>query len=52
VTRGIYNFYGSNTSAWTYLAAAIVIVSLPVVILFAVSQRQLIRLQITGSVKG
>jgi raffinose/stachyose/melibiose transport system permease protein len=52
VTRGIFNFYGSNTSAWTTLGAAIVIVSLPVVILFAVSQRQLIRLQITGSVKG
>lgn len=52
VTRGIYAFYGSNESAWTYLAAAIVIVSLPVVALFAVSQRQLIRVRITGSVKG
>jgi raffinose/stachyose/melibiose transport system permease protein len=52
VSRGIFNFYGSNESAWTRLAAAIVIVSLPVVVLFAVSQRQLIRARFIGSVKG
>ncbi|HZR51429.1 MAG TPA: carbohydrate ABC transporter permease [Streptosporangiaceae bacterium] len=52
VTRGIFVFYGSNTSAWPKLAAAIVIVSLPVVILFAASQRQLIRARFMGSVKG
>jgi raffinose/stachyose/melibiose transport system permease protein len=52
VTRGIYNFFGSNESEWTLLAAAIVIASLPVVALFAVSQRQLIRAAVTGSVKG
>lgn len=52
VTRGIFVFYGSNTSAWPHLAAAIVIVSLPVVILFAASQRQLIRARFMGSVKG
>jgi raffinose/stachyose/melibiose transport system permease protein len=52
VTRGIYNFFGSNESQWTLLAAAIVIASLPVVALFAVSQRQLIRAAVTGSVKG
>jgi raffinose/stachyose/melibiose transport system permease protein len=52
VTRGIFNFWGSNSSAWTHLGAAIVIVSLPVVVLFAASQRQLIRAQFTGSVKG
>lgn len=50
VTRGVYNFYGSNESAWTILAAAVIIVSLPVVALFAISQRQLLRstLGITG----
>ncbi len=52
VTRGIYNFFGSNESQWTLLAAGIVIASLPVVLLFAVSQRQIIRMTVTGAVKG
>jgi raffinose/stachyose/melibiose transport system permease protein len=52
VTRGIFVFYGSNQAAWPHLAAAIVIVSLPVVLLFAASQRQLIRARFMGSVKG
>jgi raffinose/stachyose/melibiose transport system permease protein len=52
VTRGIYNFYGSNESEWTLLAAGIVIASLPVVALFAVSQRQLLRAAVAGSVKA
>lgn len=52
VTRGVYNFFGSNESEWTLLAAGIVIVSLPVVLLFAVSQRQIMRTQIAGAVKG
>jgi len=52
VTRGIYNFFGSNESQWTLLAAAIVIASLPVVALFAASQRQINRASLVGSVKG
>ncbi|MGH3280363.1 MAG: carbohydrate ABC transporter permease [Trebonia sp.] len=52
VTRGIYNFFGSNESEWTLLGAAIVIVSLPVVALFAASQRQINRASLVGSVKG
>ena len=52
VTRGIYNFFGSNESQWTLLAAGIVIASLPVVLLFAVSQRQIIRTAVAGAVKG
>jgi raffinose/stachyose/melibiose transport system permease protein len=52
VTRGVYNFFGSNEGQWTLLAAGIVIVSLPVVALFAVSQRQIIRMSVTGAVKG
>lgn len=52
VTVGIFNFYGANESGWTLLAAAIVVASLPVVALFPVSQRQLIRSAIAGSVKG
>jgi raffinose/stachyose/melibiose transport system permease protein len=49
VTRGIYNFYGQNESAWTLLAAAVVIVSLPVIALFAASQKQLLRSAVGGS---
>jgi raffinose/stachyose/melibiose transport system permease protein len=52
VTRGIYNFFGSNESQWTLLAAGIVIASLPVVVLFAASQRQIIRAAIVGALKG
>lgn len=52
VTRGIYNFYGQNESAYTVFAAAVVIASLPLVILFAGTQRQLVRAAIAGSVKA
>jgi N-acetylglucosamine transport system permease protein len=52
VTRGIYNFFGSNESEWTLLAAAIVTASLPVVVLFAASQRQIIKMTVAGSLKG
>jgi raffinose/stachyose/melibiose transport system permease protein len=52
VTRGIYQFFGANSSDWTLLAAGVVIVSLPVALLFAVSQRQINRASLTGSVKG
>jgi raffinose/stachyose/melibiose transport system permease protein len=52
VTRGIYTFYGSNESQWTLLAAAVVIASLPLVALFAASQRQLMRASVAGAVKG
>jgi raffinose/stachyose/melibiose transport system permease protein len=52
VTRGIYNFFGSNESEWTLLAAAIVIASLPVVALFAASRRQIISSAVAGALKG
>jgi len=52
VTRGIYNFFGSNESEWTLLAAGLVIASLPVVVLFAASQRQIIRASLVGALKG
>jgi len=52
VTRGIYNFYGLNESAYTIFAAAVAIASLPLVVLFAGTQRQLIRAATAGSVKG
>lgn len=43
VSRGVYSFYSSNQSAYTLLAAAVMIVSAPVALLFVVSQRQLLR---------
>jgi raffinose/stachyose/melibiose transport system permease protein len=43
VSRGVYTFYSSNQSSYTLLAAAVMIVSLPVALLFVVSQRQLLR---------
>jgi raffinose/stachyose/melibiose transport system permease protein len=49
VTRGVYNFYGANVGAYTILAAAVVIVSLPVVALFIASQRQLLRASVVSS---
>jgi raffinose/stachyose/melibiose transport system permease protein len=52
VTKGIYSFYGSSESQFTLLAAAVVIVSLPVVLLFIASQRQINRASIVGAVKG
>jgi ABC-type glycerol-3-phosphate transport system permease component len=52
VTRGIYNFYGLNESAYTIFAAAVAIASLPLVVLFAGTQRQLVRAAVAGSVKG
>lgn len=43
VARGVYSFYSSNESAYTLLAAAVMIVSAPVALLFIVSQKQLLR---------
>jgi raffinose/stachyose/melibiose transport system permease protein len=52
VTKGIYSFYGSNESQFTLLAAGVVIVSLPVVLLFIASQRQINRASLVGGVKA
>jgi raffinose/stachyose/melibiose transport system permease protein len=52
ITRGIYNFYGLNESAYVIFAAAVTIASLPLVVVFAGTQRQLIRAAVAGSVKG
>jgi len=52
VTKGIYSFYGSNESQFTLLAAGVVIVSLPVVLLFIASQRQINRASLVGGIKA
>ncbi len=52
VTRGIFSFYGQNESAWTVLGAAVILVSLPVVILFAFTQRYLMHATTGEAVKG
>lgn len=51
VTRGIFNFYGQNESAWTVLAAAVILVSAPVIVLFAFTQRYLMQ-STSGAVKA
>jgi raffinose/stachyose/melibiose transport system permease protein len=52
ITRGIFNFYGLNESDYVIFGAAVTIASLPLVIVFAGTQRQLIRATAAGSVKG
>lgn len=49
VTRGVYQFFGATSSSWTIAAAAIVIVSIPVAVLFMLSQRQLLRSTVGSS---
>jgi raffinose/stachyose/melibiose transport system permease protein len=43
IARGVFNFYSSNEGSYTLLAAAVMVVSAPVAMLFAVSQKQLLR---------
>jgi raffinose/stachyose/melibiose transport system permease protein len=52
ITRGIFNFYGLNESDYVIFAAAVTIASLPLVVVFAATQRQLIRARFLGSLKG
>jgi len=51
ITEGLYSFYGSHESEWTVLAAALLIVSFPVLVLFVISQRRLLGATIAGAVK-
>jgi raffinose/stachyose/melibiose transport system permease protein len=51
ISRGLFNFFGSNESDWTLLAAGIVIASLPVLALFVVTQRFFIRSAMGGAIK-
>jgi raffinose/stachyose/melibiose transport system permease protein len=49
---GVFNFYSINESDYVHFAAAIVIASLPLVVLFIFTQRRLIEARISGAVKG
>jgi raffinose/stachyose/melibiose transport system permease protein len=51
VSRGLFAFEGQHLSEWTLLMAAIVLVSLPVLVLFIAMQRRLIRASIGGALK-
>jgi raffinose/stachyose/melibiose transport system permease protein len=52
ITRGIYNFYSGYQNDYPVFAAAVILASLPLVAVFAGTQRQLIRAAVAGSVKG
>ena len=49
---GVFNFYSMNESDYVHFAAAIVIASLPLVVLFIFTQRRLIEARISGAIKG
>ena len=49
---GVFNFYSINQSDYVHFAAAIVIASLPLVVLFIFTQRRLIEARISGAIKG
>jgi raffinose/stachyose/melibiose transport system permease protein len=52
ITRGIYNFYSGYANNYPVFAAAVVLASLPLLAVFAATQRHLVRAAIAGSVKG
>lgn len=52
VTRGLYGFFGSHTQNWPLVAAATVIVAVPIVIVFAFLQRYLVEGVAGGAASG
>ncbi|HEY3955210.1 MAG TPA: carbohydrate ABC transporter permease [Streptosporangiaceae bacterium] len=50
--QGVFSFYSINESDYVHFAAAIVIASLPLVVLFILTQRRLIEARISGAIKG
>ena len=51
VTRGLFSFFGQYSSQWPTIAAATVIVALPVLIVFVILQRQLVE-GVAGGASG
>jgi raffinose/stachyose/melibiose transport system permease protein len=52
ITRGMIVFQGVYGSNWPTLAAAVLIMTLPMVIIFLVLQRQIVSGLTSGAVKG
>ena len=42
VTRGLYSFFGENTQNWSLISAGTMIVTAPILVVFAVLQRHLV----------
>ena len=52
VARGVYSFAGAYTTDWTSMSAAVVIVSMPLLILYLLLQRYIVTGLSAGSVKS
>jgi len=52
VVMGLYKFYGQFGNQWTLLAAALVIVASPLIVLYLFLQRYIIEGAMTGAVKS
>ena len=52
ITRGLINFQGVYGSNWPTLAAAVLILTLPMLVLFLFLQRYIVAGLTAGSVKG
>ena len=52
LTRGLFMFYGQYSSQWPLLAAAVVIVSSPLVVLFLLLQRYIVSGALAGAIRG
>ncbi|WP_225447949.1 carbohydrate ABC transporter permease [Streptacidiphilus sp. P02-A3a] len=52
VTRGLYGFFGEHTTQWPLIAAATVIVALPILVVFALLQRHLVEGVAGGAATG
>jgi raffinose/stachyose/melibiose transport system permease protein len=51
VTRGLFSFFGQYSSQWPVVAAATVIVAIPILIVFVILQRQLVE-GVAGAAAG
>lgn len=52
VTRGLYGFFGEHTTQWPLIAAATVIVAAPILVVFALLQRNLVEGVAGGAATG
>jgi len=52
MTLAVYNFYGTYMSSWNLVCAAIVLTTLPIVIVYLFGQRYIVSGVIAGAIKG